>query len=58
MDNMNTPNFYKGIGLGIVVGSAIGMAMKNTKPETQNAWGKTLKSMGEVVENVSGVLGF
>lgn len=58
MNHIENSNFYKGIGVGIMVGSAVGMAVKTTRPESKNAWGKTLKSMGEVVENVSSVLGF
>ena len=57
MSNMDNSNFLKGLGVGMVVGSAISMAMQSGKKEDKNAWGKAIKSMGEVVENVSGVLG-
>ncbi len=57
MNNIDNTNFLKGLGLGMVVGSAVSMAVKAGKNDTKNAWGKTLKSMGEVVENVTGVLG-
>jgi len=57
MSNMDNSNFLKGIGVGMVVGSAVGMMMHSGKQENKNAWAKAIKSMGEVVENVSGVLG-
>lgn len=57
MSNMDNNTFFKGLGVGMVVGSAIGVAMRSGKNDNKNAWGKTIKSMGEVVENVTGVLG-
>ena len=57
MNNINNGTFIKGLGVGMVVGSAISMAVKGGRNENKNAWGKALKSMGEVVENVSGVFG-
>ena len=57
MSNMDNSTFLKGLGLGVVMGSAISMAVRSGKSDSKNAWGKTIKSMGEVVENVSGVLG-
>ena len=57
MSNMDNSNFLKGLGVGMVVGSAVGMMMHGSKPDNKNAWAKAIKSMGEVVENVSGVLG-
>ena len=56
MSNINNGSFYKGLGMGIVVGSAVSMAVKTGK-NSKNAWGKALKSMGEVVDNISGVFG-
>lgn len=57
MSNMDNTTFLKGLGLGMMVGSAISMAVKSGKNDSKNTWGKTIKSMGEVVENVSGALG-
>ena len=57
MSNMDNATFLKGLGVGVVVGSALSMAVHGGKKDDKNAWGKALKSMGEVVENVSGVLG-
>ena len=34
-----------------------GCVEHGSKPDNKNAWAKAIKSMGEVVENVSGVLG-
>ncbi|MGI6028410.1 MAG: hypothetical protein ACOX81_03240 [Candidatus Heteroscillospira sp.] len=57
MSNMDNATFLKGLGVGVLMGSAISVAMKTGKSDNKNAWGKTIKSMGEVVENVSSVLG-
>ena len=57
MSNMDNSTFLKGLGVGVVMGSAISMAVRSGKSDSKNAWGKTIKSMGEVVENVSGVFG-
>jgi len=57
MSNMDNSNFLKGLGVGMVVGSAVGMMMHSGKHDNRTAWAKAIKSVGEVVENVSGVLG-
>ena len=58
MSNMDNGSFMHGLGIGMAVGSAIGMAVKNSKGSgNKNAWGKALKSMGEAVENISGMFG-
>ncbi len=57
MNQAQTRNFFKGVGLGIMVGSTVGMMMKGNSGKSKNSWGKALKSMGEVVENVTGVFG-
>jgi hypothetical protein len=51
---MNSTNFVKGIGVGLVLGSAIGMAVptpiKSTKKKS--VVGRALKTMGDIVENI------
>ncbi len=52
---MNKMSFVKGMGVGMVVGSAIGMAAapKNRK----GGVGKAIKSIGSAIENVTDMLG-
>lgn len=57
MNNNTNSTFYKGLGMGIVVGSAISMAVKTTQTSGKTGWGRTLKSAGEVIENVTNALG-
>lgn len=52
---MNKMTFVKGIGLGIVVGSAMGMALAPKKKKS--AIGKALRSMGDVVEGITDTIG-
>ncbi len=52
---MNNMSFVKGMGLGIVVGSMVGM-IASPKKKKFNI-GKALKSMGDVVDEVAGSLG-
>jgi len=58
MSNMDSSTFLKGLGVGMVVGSAVGMAVHAGKSGGKKAWGRALKSMGDVVENVTDILGF
>ena len=52
---MNKMSFFKGIGVGVMVGSIAGMI---AAPKKKSATlGKALKSMGNVVENVTSTLG-
>ena len=48
-DNMK---FFKGMGLGIMVGSAVGMAFAPQK-KSKNMVGKALKAAGELADNIS-----
>jgi len=52
---MNNMSFFKGMGIGVMVGSIAGMiASPKKKPA---GLGKALKSVGTVVDNVSSTLG-
>ena len=52
---MNKMTFVKGMGLGLVVGSAVGMVIA---PKKKNSpIGKALRSMGDVVEGISETIG-
>ena len=52
---MNNMSFIKGMGLGVMVGSVVGMMVTPKKKKFDI--GKALKSMGDVVDNVVGVIG-
>lgn len=59
MSHMNKSNFYVGMGMGLVVGSCAGLAMRGKKhPCAKNALGRTLKNVGEVVDSISGAMGW
>ncbi len=51
---MNAKNFARGVGIGMVVGSAIGMTVSsaNRKSYKQKKVGKTLKTIGDIVDNI------
>jgi gas vesicle protein len=52
---MNNMSFLKGMGVGMVVGSMVGMVAMPRKKKF--SMGKALKSMGDVVENVTNAIG-
>lgn len=52
---MNKMTFVKGMGLGIVVGSAVGMVLVPKKKKS--AVGKALRAMGDVVEGITDTIG-
>jgi hypothetical protein len=49
-------NFAKGIGIGMVVGSAIGVTLANvgsrTGRQSRSKVGKALRTVGDIVENI------
>jgi len=47
----------KGIGIGMVAGAAIGMLVAPKKKSKANMIGKAVKAAGEVINNVTGILG-
>ena len=52
---MNAKNFAKGVGIGMVVGSAIGMtvsAVNKRGSRQQHKVGRALKTVGDIVENI------
>ena len=52
---MNNMSFVKGMGIGLMVGSMVGMMASPRKKKFN--MGKALKSMGDVVDNVAGAMG-
>ena len=54
---MHKANFLIGMGIGVAVGGLAGMSMTSGKKPAKNIVGKTLKTMGEVVDAVSSSMG-
>lgn len=54
---MHKTNFLVGMGLGVALGSCAGIMMMPGKKDPKNVVGKTLKTMGEVVDAVSSSMG-
>lgn len=52
---MNNMSFIKGIGVGMIVGSAVGMVVSPRK--RRGGLGKAIKSIGTAVENVTETIG-
>ena len=52
---MNNMSFFKGMGIGVMVGSVAGMIAAPKKKPIRI--GKALKSMGDVVDSVASTLG-
>lgn len=52
---MNKMTFVKGMGLGVVVGSVIGMVASPKKKKS--SVGKAIKTMGDVVESITDSIG-
>lgn len=53
---MNNAKFLCGVGMGLILGSAIGLSMPKKKCG-KSMLGKALKSMGNIVENISDTMG-
>ena len=54
---MTKMNFAGGTGVGILVGSAVAMAMPRRRMTRKKAIGKALRTVGSVIENVSEAIG-
>lgn len=55
---MTKHQFVSGIGLGVVAGTALGMALSvSKKREIRRAADKAIKAVGEVVGNLSETMG-
>ncbi|MGN1001125.1 MAG: hypothetical protein ACI4PC_00005 [Oscillospiraceae bacterium] len=54
---MNSMSFMKGMGAGLVVGACVGMTLCADKKVCKKKLGKTVKNIGEVIENITDSLG-
>lgn len=57
MHMVNNMNFVKGIGVGLVVGSAIGMVMAPPKKNEKTTLGRAVRAMGTVIDSISDSIG-
>lgn len=60
--NEKTKCFAKGIGTGLIMGSAIGMAMSagaqdDKKVHKDNMVSKAFRAMGDIVDNIGDAMG-
>ncbi len=55
---MNKRNFYVGMGMGLVVGGCAVYALRPKRSGFKTVVGQTLKTMGEVADSVSELLGW
>ena len=55
---MNKKNFYVGMGMGIVAAGTVAMVMRPKKQSTKSTVGKALKTMSEVADSISDVMGW
>lgn len=49
-------SFVKGVGIGIMVGGAIGAACAGQKKTSRGTIGRALKNLGTLVEDVTDVI--
>ena len=54
---MNGFNFIKGMGAGLVVGAIVGMSMIPDKRHSKKMVGKAIRTMGDVIDDISEVWG-
>ena len=56
---MKEHEFMKGMTMGVVTGAALGMVMApRKKTSVKKAAGKAMKTMGQMMENLSDDMGF
>jgi len=54
---MEKYDFFRGMGIGLVTGAAIGVAMMPKKKSLKSSAGRTIRAVGDVVENISSAMG-
>ena len=55
---MKKKNFLIGMGIGLVVGDAVGMITRPKKCASKNTLGKALRTMSDVADTISGYMGW
>lgn len=51
-------NFLKGMGAGLILGACVGMAVAPDKKTGKRRFGKAVKALGQMIEDVSCAIGF
>lgn len=54
---MDRTDFFRGMGIGLVTGAAIGVAIMPKKRSLKSSAGKTIRAVSDVVENISSAMG-
>lgn len=54
---MGKMSFLKGMGAGLMVGACVGMMMAPRKKTGKKAVGRAVKAVGEVIDEISSVIG-
>ena len=54
---MKTMDFLKGMGAGMMVGAALGMALAPDKRGGRKRLSKMIRAAGDVIEDLSGAIG-
>ncbi len=54
---MNKSAFYVGMGMGLMVGGCTMYLMRPKKPTAKRLMGRTLKTVGDVADSLSDMLG-
>lgn len=57
MNNASNANLIKGIGIGMVAGTVIGMVAAPKHKSRTCTVGKALKTAGGIVDNIAGAIG-
>ena len=55
---MNKRNFYVGMGMGLVVGGCAVYAMRPRRNDTKSVLGRAVRTMGEIADSVSELMGW
>ena len=54
---MNNEGFIKGIGIGLVTGGIVGVVATSGRRRMKKCKNRTIKAIGDVVDNVTDMLG-
>ena len=57
MNNMSNMDLLKGLGIGLVLGGLVSLAMSSGKRRRKRCKHHTIKAVGDVVEHVTDMLG-
>ncbi|MCL2588730.1 MAG: hypothetical protein FWD84_04895 [Oscillospiraceae bacterium] len=55
---MHNMDLIKGIGIGLIAGGAISIALTSGKRRQRKCKNHTIRAIGDVVDNVTDMLGF